>query len=77
MTALRGNQQGYARGSYGSSTTSRYISFSFWCPSLLATWTGCPEAVLLFFILCSAGWGHPLLDFAVRDSQAQIVASFV
>jgi hypothetical protein len=38
-TALRG-QQCYVKGSYGSHTTSQYLSLSFWCPSLLAAWTG-------------------------------------
>jgi hypothetical protein len=77
MTALSDNQQCYAKGSYGSHTTSRYLSLSFQCPSFLVAWTGCPDTVHLFSVLCSVGWGHPFLAFVVRGSQAQIVASFV
>jgi hypothetical protein len=35
------------------------------------------DTIHIFFVLCSVGWGHPFLDFVVRGSQAQIVASFV
>jgi hypothetical protein len=73
MTTLSGSQQCYAKGSYGSHTTSPYLSLSFQCPSLLATWTGCPDTVHIFSVLCSVGWGRPFLDFVVRGSQAQIV----
>jgi hypothetical protein len=61
MTALSGSQQCYAKGSYGSRTTSRYLSLSFRCPSWLAAWAGCPNTVHIFFILFSVGWGHPFL----------------
>jgi hypothetical protein len=71
------SQQCYAKGSYGSRTTSRYHSLSLWCPSLLVAWTGCPNIIHIFFVLCSMGWGHPFLDFDVRGSQTQIVMSFV
>jgi hypothetical protein len=54
-----------------------YLSLSFRCPSLLVAWTGCPDTVHIFSVLCSVGWGHPFLAFVVRGSQAQIVASFV
>ena len=77
MAALRRNQQCYAKGSYGSCTTSWYISLSFRCPSLLTAWTSCPDTVHLCSVLCSMGWGCPFLAFVVRGSQAQIVASFV
>jgi hypothetical protein len=77
MTALSDNQQCYAKGSYGSRTTSRYISLSFWCPYLLAAWTDFTDTVHIFFVLFSMGWGFPFLNFVVRGSQAQIVASFV
>jgi hypothetical protein len=77
MTALRGSQQCYAKGSYGNRTTSWYISLSFRCPSFLMAWTDFPDTVHLFFVLYSMGWGRPFLDFVVRGSQAQIVASFV
>jgi hypothetical protein len=77
MTALSDSQHCYAKGSYGSRTTSRYLSLSFRCPYLLADWTGCPDTVHIFSILCSMGWECPFLDFVVRGSQAQIVASFV
>jgi hypothetical protein len=43
MIALRENQQYYSRGFYGSRTTSQYLSFSFWCPSLIMGLTGCPD----------------------------------
>jgi hypothetical protein len=76
-TALSGSQQFYAKGSYGSRTTNQYISLSFWCPSLLTAWTGCHDIVHIFSVLCSMGWGYPFLDFVLRGSQAQIVASFV
>jgi hypothetical protein len=76
-TALSGSQQCYAKGSYGSRTTSRYLSLSFQCPSLLAAWTGCPDTFHLCFVLYSVGWGRPFLAFVVRGSQAQIAASFV
>jgi hypothetical protein len=76
VTALSGNRQCYARGSYGSHTTSQYLSLFFWCSSLLADWTGFPVAVHIFSVLCSVFWGCPFLDFVVRGSQAQIVASF-
>jgi hypothetical protein len=75
--ALSVSQQCYAKGSYGSHTTSRYLSLSFWCPSLLAAWNGCPDTIHFFSILFLVGWGHPFLDFVVRGSQAQIFASFV
>jgi hypothetical protein len=55
-TALSGSQQCYAKGSYGSHTTSQYISLSFWCPSLLLAWTGCPDAIHIFSVLCLVGW---------------------
>ena len=70
-------QQFYARGPYWSRTTSRYPSLSFWCPSLLVAWTGCPDTIHIFSVLYYVGWGRPFLDFVVRGSQAQIVASFV
>jgi hypothetical protein len=35
---------------------------------LLVAWTGCPDTVHLFSILCSVGWGCPFLDFFVRGS---------
>jgi hypothetical protein len=73
VTALSGIQQCYSKGSYGSRTTSGYLSLSFRCPSLLADWIGCPDTVHL----CSVGWGRPFLDFFVRGSKAQIVVSFV
>jgi hypothetical protein len=77
MTALSDNQQCYAKGSYGSRTTSRYLSLSFWCPYLLVAWTDCPDTVHLCSILCFVGSGLPFLAFVVRGSQAQIAASFV
>jgi hypothetical protein len=77
MTILIDSQQCYAKGSYGSRTTSWYLSLSFWCPSLLAAWTGCLDTVHIFSVLFSVGWGCPFLDFFVRGSQAQITASFV
>jgi hypothetical protein len=77
MTALSENQQCYARGSYGSRTTSRYLSVSFRFPSLLAAWTGCPKVVCLFSFLFSMGWGRSFLAFSLRVSQAQIAAYFV
>jgi hypothetical protein len=77
MTALSDSQQFYAKGSYGSRTTSQYLSLSFRCPSLLVASTGCPDTVHIFSILCSMGWGRPFLAFVVRGSQAQIAASFV
>jgi hypothetical protein len=76
-TALSGSQQCYAKGSYGSRTTSRYLSLSFWCPSLLVAWTGYPDTIHLFSVLFSMGLGRPFLAFVVRGSQAQITASFV
>jgi hypothetical protein len=72
MTALSGSQQCYAKGSYGSHTTSRYLSLSLQCPYLLVAWNACPDTVHIFSILCSVGWGHPFLAFVVRGSQAQI-----
>jgi hypothetical protein len=47
MTALSGSQHCYAKGSYGSHTTSRYLSLSFRCPSLFTAWTGFPNIVHL------------------------------
>jgi hypothetical protein len=76
-TALSDSQQCYAKGSYGSCTTSQYLSLSFWCPSFLVAWTGCPDTVHIFSVLCSMGWGRPFLAFVVRGSQAQIAMSFV
>jgi hypothetical protein len=76
MTALSGSKQCYAKGSYGSHTNSQYLSLSFQCP-LLVAWTGCPDTVHIFYVLCSMGWGRPFLAFFVRGSQAQIVVSFV
>jgi hypothetical protein len=77
MTALSGSEKCHAKGSYGSHTTSQYLSLSFRCPSLLAAWTGCPDTIHIFSVLYSMGWGHPFLAFVVRGSQAQIVVSFV
>jgi hypothetical protein len=77
MTALSDSQQCYAKGSYGSRTTSQYLSFSFRCPYLLAAWTGFHDTIHIFSILCSMAWGFPFLDFFVRGSQAQISAYFV
>jgi hypothetical protein len=68
MTSSSDNDQCYSRGSYGSHTTSWYLYLSFWCPSFLAGWTGCPKATHIFFVLCSMSWGHPFLDFDVRGS---------
>jgi hypothetical protein len=67
-TALIENQQCYAKGSYGSRTTSWYPSLSFRCPSFLAAWNGFPNIFHLFSVLCSVGWGHSFLVFAVRGS---------
>jgi hypothetical protein len=53
---------------YGSCTTSRYPSLSFQCPSLLVAWTGCPDTIHIFSVLCFVGWGHPFLVFVVRGS---------
>jgi hypothetical protein len=77
VTALSGSQQCYAKGSYGSQPTSQYLSLTFRCTSLLAAWTGFPDTVHLFSILCLGGWVYPFLAFFVRDSQEQIVVSFV
>ena len=77
MTTLSDNQQCYAKGSYGSHTTSRYLSLSFWCPSLPSSWTSCLDTVHILFVLFYVGWGIPFLAFAVRGSQAQISVSFV
>jgi hypothetical protein len=71
-TVLSDSRQCYAKGSYGSHTTSQYLSLSFRCPSLLTDQTGCPDTVHLCYVLCYVGWGHPFLAFAVRGSQAQI-----
>jgi hypothetical protein len=76
-TALSNSQQCYVKGSYESRTTSRYLSLSFRCPSLLAACIGCLDTIHIFSILCSVGWGHPFLSFFVRGSQAQIAVSFV
>jgi hypothetical protein len=76
-TALSDNQQCYAKGSYGSQTTSWYLSLSFWCPSWLVAWTGCLDTVHICSVLCSMCWGHPFLDCFVRGSQAQTAMSFV
>jgi hypothetical protein len=75
MTALSSNQQCYARGSYGSRTTSWYLSSSSHCPSLLADWNGCLEVAHIFSVLFFTGWGYLFLDSAVRGSQT--TASFV
>jgi hypothetical protein len=64
-------------GSYGSRTTSWYLSLSFQCPSLLASWIGSLDIVHIFSVLCSMGWGCPFLAFVVRGSQAQIATSFI
>jgi hypothetical protein len=56
---LSGNQQCYAKSSYGSRTTSQYLSLSFQCPPLLAAWTGCLDTVHLCSVLCYVGWGRP------------------
>jgi hypothetical protein len=77
MTSLSDGQHYYAKGSYGSRTTSWCLSLSFWCPSFLTSWIGCPDTDHLFSVICFVGWGHPFLDFGVRGSQAQIVMSFV
>jgi hypothetical protein len=77
MATLSDNQQCYAKGSYGSHTTSWYLSLSFHCPSLLVAWNGFPDTIHILSALCSVGWGSPFLAFVVRGSQAQIVASFV
>jgi hypothetical protein len=77
MIALGESQQCYAKGSYGSCTTSQCLSLSFWCLSLLVSWAGCPDTVHICSILCSVGWGRPFLVVVVRGSQAQIVVSFV
>jgi hypothetical protein len=53
-SALSNNQQCYAKGSYGSRTTSRYLSLSFRCPSFLAAWTGC--LILSIFALSFVLW---------------------
>jgi hypothetical protein len=55
---------------------SHHFPVSFRCPLLVAC-TSCPDTIHLCSILCLVGWGHPFLDFIVRGSQAQIVASFV
>jgi hypothetical protein len=65
MTALRDNQQCYAKGSYGIHTTSLYLSLSLWCHYFLVAWTGCPDTVHVFSFLSSVGWGVPFLDFVV------------
>jgi hypothetical protein len=77
MTSLNNSQQCYAKGSDGSRTTSRYLSLSFQCPSFLAAWTSCLDTINICSILCSMGWGRPLLPFVVRGSQEQIATSFV
>jgi hypothetical protein len=75
--ALSDNQECCAKGSYGSRTTSWYLSLSFWCPSLLAAWTSFPDIVHLLSFLFYVGWGCPFLAFAVRGSHDQIGVSFV
>jgi hypothetical protein len=76
-TSLSDNQHCYFKGSYGSRNTSRYISLSFRCPSLLVDWIGFPNTFHLLSILCYMAWTPPFLAFTVRGSQAQIVVSFV
>jgi hypothetical protein len=65
MTALRDNKQCYAKGSYGSHTTSWYLSLSLRCHFFLVAWTGCPDIFHLFSCCSSMSWGVPFLDFVV------------
>jgi hypothetical protein len=76
MTTLSGIQQCYAKGSYGSHTTSRYLCLYLWCPYFLVAWIGCTNSFHSLFSLFSMGWGYPFLDFVVKGSRAQISMSF-
>jgi hypothetical protein len=51
-------QQFYARGPYGSRTTSRYPSLSFWCPPLLRglDWFSWGSMSILFPLFCGLGF---------------------